>query len=301
MTNREMTPYVQAISNPNLLDNPWFTVNQRGQSTYIGNSSNFQYTFDRWLMSWAPTGVTITKNSDGTVTFTNNGSANNQQLEQFIEIPERLSNKQVTISVDVVAVTDEVLFGLALSNDPWTFFVEKRFSSTGIQSASGIIGDMSGVGAGGLKVYFSLDAGESITIRAVKLELGSVSTLAMDTAPNYQQELAKCQRYFNIIKSSNNTYKPIGFGYMDETTSARIAIPLSVPMRANPTIVISDLSKFRVYGETARNVSAMSVIDIENNIVHLSATVSSSGTKYSPAILADTTKDEYISFSADLL
>jgi hypothetical protein len=44
----------------------------------------------------------------------------------------------------------------------------------------------------------------------------------------------------------------------------------------------------------------MSVITTENNIVHLSVTVSTSGTAYSPAILADTTKDEYISFSADL-
>ena len=43
---------------------------------------------------------------------------------------------------------------------------------------------------------FSIDPGTSVTIYSAKIELGSVSTLHLDVAPNYQQELAKCQRYY---------------------------------------------------------------------------------------------------------
>ena len=57
MTNREMTPYVQAISNPNLLDNPWFTVNQREFTT---TTSSWVYISDRWMTGNVVTG-SITK------------------------------------------------------------------------------------------------------------------------------------------------------------------------------------------------------------------------------------------------
>ena len=40
----------QTVSNPNLLDNPWFTVNQREQSSY--SSGDGGLTFDRWKL-WA--------------------------------------------------------------------------------------------------------------------------------------------------------------------------------------------------------------------------------------------------------
>ena len=39
-------------------------------------------------------------------------------------------------------------------------------------------------------------ANSEAVIYAAKAEVGTESTLANDVAPNYQQELAKCQRYF---------------------------------------------------------------------------------------------------------
>ena len=51
--------------------------------------------------------------------------------------------------------------------------------------------------------FYIANSGTSISIKAIKLELGSVSTLAMDTAPNYATELAKCKA---STADSSDTY-----------------------------------------------------------------------------------------------
>ena len=54
-----------------------------------------------------------------------------------------------------------------------------------------------------VRVQFAITAGCSITLKAVKLEIGSVSTLANDAPPNYAAELAKCQRYFQRFRTES--------------------------------------------------------------------------------------------------
>ena len=84
-----------------------------------------------------------------------------------------------------------------------------------------------------------------VTIRAVKLELGSVSTLHLDTAPNYATELAKCQRYYQRIKVNANAI--VGQGCVRNVNTStkkaqyRIFIPISQPMRKTPTLGYKDL------------------------------------------------------------
>jgi hypothetical protein len=46
-------------------------------------------------------------------------------------------------------------------------------------------------------------ANTSVSFKAIKLELGSVSTLAMDTAPNTALETLKCQRYYHIYATES--------------------------------------------------------------------------------------------------
>ena len=258
MTNQQITPYVQAISNPNLLDNPWFTVNQRGQSSYSGTSSLKQYVFDRWFLSWASSDVTVTKNSDGTITYTNNSSIDNMQIIQIIDTPNALANKQVTLSIDVVSVTvasgNTIGCMATLNASPWTSYARVNISSGGLYSNTGILGDASTLSTNGLKVLISLDAGESITFKAIKLELGSVSTLAMDTAPNYATELLKCQRYFE----RNNWYD---WGCITCRTAGVLnygmTYPFLVKKRGVPTFT------FNVPGNTGLNNGYL--IDLTTN------------------------------------
>ena len=224
MTNREMTPYVRAISNPNLLDNPWFTVNQRGQSSY--NSTG--YTVDRWYMGASAAGTkSVTVNSDETVTVANEAADSTvvyffQRLDKAIT--DKLLNKMVTISV--------------MLSDGTIFSASKAFAGVVFGNIT-----VNGVALGGYRIWINsttgvaeltvdVYAGKSISIKAIKLELGKVSTLASDTAPNYATELLKCQRYYITSGTSGTS----AYGFTSSTTKGYIYIPVAVKMRARPTV-----------------------------------------------------------------
>ena len=183
---------IGAAGNPNLLDNPWFTINQR-DVTYDTRSG--YYCADRWKYvaagtpntgSWSlgPDGITLTK--DG---------ANYVEVRQAFpaDFKTELSGKIVTVSV--------------------------MFGDGSVSSVTGAFGSISR-DLGGIWVYInSGTAGDifirrsepgSKTVRAVKLELGSVSTLANDHAPDYVTELLKCQRYFVRFSASSNLQFLVG-------------------------------------------------------------------------------------------
>lgn len=213
------------ITNPNLLYNPWFTVNQRGMSSYTQGTS-YAYTVDRWRMY----NMTLSVSSDG-ITLTPNDSTL-CVFSQLIENFDKLIEKTVTIS----AVINGQLY-----------------------SATGVFPTKPSSGANRIAVSFGLDtlqltfgASDSypkfeittydtaaITIKALKFELGSVSTLAMDTAPDMALELAKCQRYFQRIGvGTSNIWLAMGNGY---NGNANFIIPIA-PMRANPTLTYANVT-----------------------------------------------------------
>lgn len=182
MTNQELTPIAQAVSNRNLLDNPWFTVNQRGQASYTGNV----YGPDRWLFH---SGQTVTVSNNGISVDTDDDFW--QRFGTNSDFFTSLIGKTVTISV--LTSTGVIYSGSAIVN------------ATGITNC--IIGDkiIAFVGRDQYFDYIGIRAMDtSLTIRAIKLELGSVSTLAQDTEPNYATELLKCQRYFVAIPISES-------------------------------------------------------------------------------------------------
>lgn len=97
------------------------------------------------------------------------------------------------------------------------------------------------------------------TFKAVKLEIGDYQTLAynkgtdanpvwaLNNLPNWFEELRKCQRYLQWIPAPySGNYAPIGFGICWNTTTARIALPLPVPMIDTPTITFQN-SSARIY------------------------------------------------------
>lgn len=79
------------------------------------------------------------------------------------------------------------------------------------------------------------DLGKSVTFSAAKLEPGPVSTLMYDAPPNYQQELAKCQRYF--VKMPENF--AIFAAQNGNQTNTTMHIDFPAPMRTTPTITIA--------------------------------------------------------------
>ncbi len=158
------------FSNPNLLINPDFKVNQRGATSYTSNG----YTVDRWkvnsgTVNTSPSGVTVTLNSKG----------------QFIQLFENALSGTYTATIKVTSITgDCVLFigshSLQL-NKAGTFTITENGSINGIS------------------LYKSTAGTCTINVEYIKLEQGSVATPFI--APNPAEELNKCYRFKYIGKA----------------------------------------------------------------------------------------------------
>lgn len=224
------------ITNPNILHNPWFTINQRnsGKITAGGN-----YPCDRWRTAGAGT-LDITATTDG-LAIVNTSSESDAYVIQrrTATYVNSLRGHKLTGSI---MLSDGTIYSGTI-NPPYadnTYFenedvkIYTNFNTSSVEA-----------------FCIQVKAGKSLTIRAAKLEVGEISTLARDPRPEYALELAKCQRYFQHFRFSAGI--PIGLGYASGTNSARIIIPLSMPMRTtgndittitngNENIVIHDNS-----------------------------------------------------------
>jgi len=260
MTNREMTPYVQAISNPNLLDNPWFTVNQRGYTTDSGNG---KYPADRWQFVYNPNGCTITRNGNQLIVDNTQSGARYAYFFQLIDdtsMVGKMLTGSVLLSDGTILSGSGVMTPLDDAGNTVNLIIDttRKFRMY-LQHAT--------TGSRGYPAFaFEFQANCSLTIVAVKLELGSVSTLAQDTAPNYQQELAKCQRYFYRHKGA---YEYVG--YFNTATNFRANLALPVPMRAIPSMTLetpTDYAQCAIYDAQGSLVQPSAIaVDTVNSIV----------------------------------
>lgn len=166
------------FSNPNLLINPDFSINQRGASSYTSG-----YTVDRWKISSATLNAT-------TKTISNSNSASGT----FLQSLENKPTGAFTVTLNVASVTGTVKFlwqdgstlktGVAISKGINTYaFTASSLTWVGIQIASGA----------------------SIQLNYMKLELGAVRTLFV--APNPAEELVKCERFLLFTPSSMVGYR----------------------------------------------------------------------------------------------
>lgn len=223
------------ISNPNLLDNPWFTVNQRGQSSY---TTEWAYTVDRWKIGYGDVICNVTNNG-----ITLSSSILGSNFVQYIEedfYNKFIAGKDITLSVLLSDGTIKSATGHASANtSSYQNAVQVYISNTCTAAVVGKTGENEQ-----LQIRFAEANSEPVSIRAFKLELGSVSTLAMDTAPNYAEELLKCQRYFYRLKSiGDNDW--IAFGKAWSSTLVNIIMPIP-NMRSLPIASVSDMTKLFV-------------------------------------------------------
>ena len=279
--------------NENLLDNWYFVgggsqqgggqfpINQRGKTSYT--AGDYQYCIDRWLQC----GENVTIVDNGVKIEAQDTTDLDNKIYQIIEsIPH---NIPLTFS----AIIDDKLY------------IVQGMSLTRIQNT---VSDFIGVEIGesnGYQYALIRNTQGSITIQAVKLERGFLSTLASknesgnwvlnDPPPNFQQELAKCQRYYIAL----NGFGWIGSGQIDVGgVGGQFFIPLPVTMRkVVPTIA----GNFRVYNSSnntqVTNVAATgSSSNGINGAFNISGWNDSSGGSLS--VWLDT--NEILGISADL-
>lgn len=209
-------------SNPNLLINGWFTVNQRGWTS--GSSTWAKYCADRWKMYYGT--------AAGTVAVTSNGislspaSSDNLSIIQPFEDVSPLSGKTLTFSA---ALANGTVYKGTVQN----FNTASNTTFVSEDSGKFVLRYTASDNSFRIQVY------DNYTIRAVKLEIGSTSTLALDAPPEYCTELLKCQRYFRRINSGS-----VGFGFANNTTTFTLFIPQATYMRVfEPTLTTSGTLK----------------------------------------------------------
>lgn len=266
-------------SNPNLLINPWFTVNQRGftsGSKYI----LWTYTIDMWKALTQSNGsISVTAN----VVKLTPPSGDNALIEQVVENITDLNGSTLTASLMLNNGT--ILQGTVTSFDSTstTVFVDESDIKIYYNAATT-----------GLRVAVTSEK----YIKAVKLELGSVSTLANDSAPDYTTELLKCQRYFYRVKAETS-YCVLGIIFIDSATVAIHFVRNSVPMRTKPTASYSGSWNIAKNSNTNYAVSDISVRNNSdgNNIV---LTLTSSGMTPGEGTLYNSSNSAYIDLSAEL-
>lgn len=168
------------ISHENLLINPFFTINQRGQASYTSDTS-VKHTVDAWSTT-AATGNTVTVTSNG-VTVSNSAAA--RRGFQQLNIKSDIVGKTVTLSIKIYNGPIYKGTGVAPTVGNQINFDFGTNSTLRLENT-----------ANGFVFALVIGSNESFDFRAAKLELGSVSTLANDVEPNDAEELLKCQRSF---------------------------------------------------------------------------------------------------------
>lgn len=269
------------FSNRNLLDNPWFgsgeVVNQRGGTS--GTVSN-AYFIDRWKLSGeysiATSGITFTCNA---------GAGVSQIFPHALTIGEIYTFSVMYGDGSIVSCTFAPLAnrenaypfsdGLYLEIDTRAAFPTHRC------------------------IIYTPGTSWTKEIKAVKLELGSVSTLANDAPPDYGEELAKCQRYFVRIASTATAF-PVAFGLKDSSTVVDLLVPTPVEMRARPTTTFSGTHRIWGGGVASRDVASYSTVAKNAIGVYLRATIASGSLPDYYNYVLYMNNGAYIDFSADL-
>ena len=246
------------ISNPNLLINGDFKVNQRGQSSYTGTG----YTVDRWRNAGF-NNLTVTPLVSGLRLEDTVDTGTGYVLSYKFEDKDylKLQGKTITISFKVSKNTGSNIYLRLLANGEIVGDTNNT-NNTGIFSKTITLPNS----LNSLELQIRKSNGElNCEIDYIKLELGNVVT------PNiprpYAEELAMCQRYYQTI------------GYqLARATSYNIAginfyVPLPVTLRTVPTLSLASGCGIQSItgGQIDTGYSISVVSPHHSNIIHLRA------------------------------
>lgn len=242
-TEEEFRAVVGIRNNDNLLDNWYFVdpINQRGQISYSGPG----YMIDRWFLWDSSSSCTLSE--DGV-----SGSGWMCERLENVSIPRGM---QCTLSilsangVNALQFYDETNSVNIVNKPVNSSFGGATFSVPTTCNAA--------------RIGVNFKSGSAV--KAVKLELGPVQTLAHkdasgnwvlnDPPPNKALELAKCQRYFLPV----GTDTPFaGRSSVLDSSEGIFFIPTPVTMRANPSFD-ADLDHIIIYLPDGRKTHPKSI------------------------------------------
>ena len=217
------------LSNPNLLINPDFAVNQRGNSDYNSNG----YAVDGWKLQINGSGNSGSYNAEthvlsGSVLDKNGYYVN---VSQFVEEPVRFVGKTMTVSAGMSELDKFAL--VAIWRTEGTTTTNVAATPYNLEADKVLTFTMPSDLTEASKIRVVLQTRGSVKLDWAKLELGSAATPFVP--PDPAMELLKCQRYL---------YRLTQWGRVRlcEYTAnfLRFAIATPVAMRAKPSLINAD-------------------------------------------------------------
>lgn len=228
-------------SNENLLQNPWFTINQYDFTSGAGYPT--RYFIDRWKVSgYTAANLSL---SGHTLRVDNSSASGSTYIIQPLE--NTLSTNRYVFSANFTEVSGTVTIGFYKDG---TAVYSTNVTSTGIAVCNAYVTYADGVN----EVRIRAGAGASFRVSRCKLEQGDESTLDNDLVPPpYAQTLLECQRFFYRLKAGSSYTLDIGTYMTPSTGAARIPFRLPTEMRGNPTVTPSSTGAFYAYvGSTSK-------------------------------------------------
>lgn len=247
---------------------PLITVN--GTNYIVGKSAQVPgycavgYTVDRWRMAFDSGSSSLQLTNDGVI-YNAGSSGGYENFSQPYLKESCIVGQLYTISflVDNFQNVNQLFNTKTGSNfDITENLISYTFSYNSTPDANPDIG-------------IQFKKGTSTLIKAAKLELGDVQTLAhkegdkwvLNEIPDYGEQLRRCTYYAEKVESkdtpaiTNSTFVPSG------ATSAVFILPYA-RKRTVPAINFNDVSNYRIIarsisgGTTAFSVTAISLLDI---------------------------------------
>lgn len=208
------------FSNPNLLINPDFKVNQRGLTTY----NETDYSFDRWKIY-----NTTVNQLDNGISYKGGSTTTNSQgnLENYIsQILETELNEEFTISIKVSSIVGSFrLEAMRKGGDSLhgkdALIGKKEITSNGIHTLT-LDGSSTPLS---IIRFGTTSQNGACTIEWVKLEKGKHATAFIH--PIYSEEYQKCMWYFQPITGARSGFFSDSKIYLNipEVNSMRISKP----------------------------------------------------------------------------
>lgn len=298
--------------NKNLLDNWYFVgggsqqgggqfpINQRGETSYTV-SSGTEYGIDRWSLDRG----TFTLNQDSIAVTGESGSV--PIIRQRLENPNAFRRKRLTFSVLVKSATNNTI-NIYIRYNNYVNVVSTTFNNVNDGDLLVVSGTVPDVELTALFVQVSIPTnGSNFSLYSAKLELGYLSTLARkdeegnwvlnDPPPNFQQELAKCQRYQCILNSAKLVNRTIGLTFTTGDGNSYAICYSPVPMRTTPSVSV--YGSWKMTGKNTIAVESLSMSNFTDNLCKLLISASGETPGYCYSLQSDSS-NSYIILDANL-
>ena len=213
-------------SNPNLLINGDFRVNQRGKTSYTHTGEQYGYTYfvDRWF-AWGENPFTFDASTKTLTPSTSN--TDNSILSQWIEDVSGILGKTITYSVSTNGTVYSKTLNIptTLSNNVDLGQLSTSFGKLRVWSNNNR-----------LRFDIIVSYNQSIVLNYAKVEIGSVATI-FSPRP-YAEELAMCQRYDVDLIRNTTGYPYVAMGFARNATQLYVVLNLPQAMRVRPTVFV---------------------------------------------------------------